>query len=273
MNTKKNFHFNVEDEMNLLRRKTDEEIINELGLDEFKPLSDEQRNKINVEYLKEIGINRPKYQRVVGLIGSKGFLVRSNHFITKLSPRENNIVNNFAYRRICMEIAKCGNMIKDMDSSSFYAINKAINELKSKDYMDTPTVKNIKNINLYHKQSQLQYLRDNIEDEEQASMHYNISEFKEFLKVNSYNFEDIKFYLTNFGEAKVINNKEIKIDNLFEIPLEPESPLPDIAFNYKVYPISLELKVNSENEEELIFIDHNINLYLIFLNGQNKLLK
>lgn len=252
---------------NFFNFKTNEEMYLELLSESKSPtytmLSDEDRKKLDEEFLKEIGIF---YWEVESLINSEGFFASSIYLIDNLNPEQKEIMDKLIYIKLCLNIVN--QLYGEMESDYFKTIiknsiriNKILEECKYE-------LKNIDSLNItdemiLNKNKDVIYIKNIVEYVEHLLRNekkkLNLIWRNPLLACSTLMVEEYK--ITNF-----ISPNEIEIDNFGYIHFEKKLPTTDLK--YIPYLSDIIAKETSNRE-----IQYGLYIGLIFLEGQDRLLK
>ena len=260
---------NSMDKISESKRKTEEEIVNELGLGDYKELDYKKSDEVNREFLEENDLDHDLYFHVTALIGNTGFVV--NHFYSdlKLDSVQQQFLNKLAYKSECFSIIKHFKYIPFDDLDRQLILISAIKELENENYIDSM---NVRNEDIIYKQYEdnyvLKYMRFNIEKRElPQKLSKEDLKSKEIIK-SLFRYNNSSFDATNFGKARIIDPNLINLDKLGEAYLE--NRLPNTNLEFILYPTRFQIKTDLENPKNIVY---TMDASLIFLEGQDKLFK
>lgn len=251
------------------KRKTDEEIVNELGLGEYKELYDIEDFNINRKFLKENDLDHGFYFPGISLIGDKGFVANYFHSNLKLNPLQEQFLNKLAYKDECFSIVKDGKNMFFADLDSHLILIKAMKELQNKKYIDNMDVTKE---DIIYKQYENQYIvRYIFFNDGNIKFPKKIS--KEELKLKELvkplpRYNESYCDATNLGKARIINPNLIRLNKLREVYLE--NRLPNTNLEFIVYPTCFRIKTDIRKPKNIVY---TMEASLIFLEGQDKLFK
>ena len=278
MDTKefKDFYAKLNSMDKISESKTDEEIVKELGLGDYKELDYKESDEVNRKFLKENDLDNDLCFYVTALIGDKGFVV--NHFYStlKLNLLQKQFLNKLAYKSECFSIVEeCFSIIEkgkymifdDLDCQLI--LLNTMKELENENYIDNM---NVRNEDIIYKQYEYAYIFEYIYfSMENMKLPQKLS--KEDLKSKETikslpRYNKSSFDATNFGKARIIDSNLINLDKLGEVYLT--NRLPNTNLEFILYPNRFQISTDLENPKNIVY---SMNASLIFLEGQDKLFK
>ena len=160
------------DLMNLRKENFNGEICTKLK--RFRPISIEESENINENFLEELNIESK--DSVIGLVGSSGFLVSKFNNIANTTEKQKELLKKIAYKRISLDCVLKLKEISSMNLISVALVMNSIKELTNIDEIDNNAMPDQK---LFDKLIQKEYLYESrtYEKYEDKNNHSNMKIF------------------------------------------------------------------------------------------------